>query len=155
VTSEPRSAAGLRSAHLLPALVLVSCTAVAPALADGPDALGGPPPFRLEAAHSYYPAQAKQRGLAGRVGLTCTIDAHGRARNIRVVEAAGTVLDEAARQLLADERFDLPPDWAKNGGPGRTYAFGVIFELSDRPKPPAFEDDRPTIVVQGRAVPDV
>ena len=142
-------------ARLLPALVLLGWLAVAPALADEPDVLGGPPPFRLEATHSYYPAEAKQRGLAGRVGLTCTIDAQGRARNIVVVESAGKLLDDAARQLLGDERFDLPPDWSKSGGPAKTYAFGVIFQFSDRPKPAAFEDDRPTIVVEARAAPSV
>jgi TonB family protein len=139
----------------LPALVLAGGLATIRALAQGPDALGGPPPFKLEAAHAYYPAEAKQQGLAGRVGLTCTIDAQGRARDIAVVESAGKLLDEAARQLLADERFEVPADWSRSGGPARTYAFGVIFEFSDKPKPAAFEDDRPTIVVEARAVPRV
>ncbi len=139
----------------LPALVAASGLAVPPALAEGPDALGGPPPFSLEVAHSYYPAAAKQRGLTGRVGLTLSIDAHGRASNIVVVESAGKILDDSARHLLADERFEVPADWVANGGPERTYAFGVIFELSDKPKVPAFGDDRPTIVVTARPPPGV
>jgi TonB family protein len=141
--------------RLLPALMVIACLAADAALAQEPDALGGPPPFKLERAHSYYPADAKRRGLAGRVGLSCTVDAQGRARNIVVVESAGKILDAAARQLLADERFELPADWVRSGGPQRTYAFGVIFELSDKPKVPAFDDDRPTIVVTARALPSV
>jgi TonB family protein len=140
---------------MLAALIAAWASGVPPAVADGPDALGGPPPFSLEQAHSYYPAAAKQRGLTGRVGLTCRIDAHGRAGNIVVVESAGTLLDESARQLLADERFQVPPDWVRDAGPDRTYAFGVIFELADKPRVAAFADDRPTIVVRARLPPGV
>jgi TonB family protein len=155
VTPEADAARDDHCARWLCPLLLLGSLAAGPAGAAGPDALGGPPPFKLDAAHSYYPAAAKQRGLAGRVGLTCTIDAHGRAQDIRVVESAGKLLDDAARQLLGDERFDLPAGWVKSGGPGRTFSFGVVFEFSDKPKPPAFEDDRPTIVVEARAVPSV
>jgi TonB family protein len=146
---------GLSLGTLLFALIGVASLAGRGAVADGPDVLGGPPPFKLERAHSYYPAAAKERGLTGRVGLTCSIDAQGHARNIVVVESAGRILDEPARQLLADERFELPADWLRNGGPDRTYAFGVIFELPDKPKVPAFDDDRPTIVITARALPSV
>ncbi len=140
----------------LPMAALLALGTASPWLAaDEPVALGGPPPFKLEAAHSYYPAAAKQRGLTGRVGLTCTIDAQGRAHGIVVVESAGALLDDSARQLLADERFELPADWVTSGGPQRTYAFGVIFELSDKPKVAAFDDDRPTIVVTARVLPGV
>jgi len=158
VTPEPpliaRRAGASRSPRihwgLLSALIGVASFAAPPAA--GPGALGGPPPFKLEMAHSYYPAAAKQRGLTGRVGLTCTIDAQGHAKHIVVVESADKILDESARQLLADERFELPADWAKSGGPARTYAFGVIFELSDKPKVASFDDDRPTILVTARAL---
>lgn len=139
----------------LPALIAAWAFAGPPAVADAPEALGGPPPFSLEVAHSYYPAAAKQRGLTGRVGLTCRIDAHGRAHSIVVVESAGKILDESARHLLAEERFEVPADWVANAGPQRTYAFGVIFELADKPKVPAFADDRPTIVVTARSPPSV
>jgi TonB family protein len=136
-------------------LALAALLACPLGLADGPDELGGPPPFKLERPGSYYPAAAKQRGLTGRVGLTCGIDAQGHATNILIVESAGQLLDEAARRLLGDERFAVPRDWATHAGPAKTYAFGVIFELSDKPKVPAFEDDRPTIVVSAHALPSV
>jgi TonB family protein len=154
-TRQPPVSGVLSAGSLRVALILIGVFAGHLALADGPDALGGPPPFKLEMAHSYYPAAAKQRGLTGRVGLTCTIDAKGHAGNIVVVESAGKILDESARQLLADERFELPADWVKSGGPARTYAFGVIFQLSDKPKVAAFDDDRPTIIVTAQALPSV
>jgi TonB family protein len=145
-----------RPGHRLRLALTVAATfAGHPALAQGPDALGGPPPFRLQGAHSYYPAAAKQQGLTGRVGLTCAIDAGGHARNIVVVESAGKILDESARHLIADERFELPADWVASGGPARTYTFGVMFELSDKPEVRAFDDDRPTIVVTARTLPGV
>ena len=150
--ARPCHVAGIMGTLLL---ALLGACAIGRAMADGPDALGGPPPFKLEMSHAYYPVAAKQRGLTGRVGLTCTIDAHGHSGNIVVVESAGETLDDSARRLLADERFELPADWVTRGGPQRTYTFGVIFELSDKPKVPAFEDDRPTIVVTARAQPSV
>ena len=143
-----------RSASLLMlALALADALCAGAALADGTDALGGPPPFTLERAHSYYPPAAKQRGLTGRVGLTCSIDAHGHARSITIVESAGKLFDAAARQLLTDERFEPPADWTAKRGPERTYAFGVIFELADKPKVAPFADDRPIIVVSARPPP--
>jgi TonB family protein len=100
-------------------------------------------PARRPAAEDPYPEAAKRAGTSGRVALEFTCNASGRAHNVTVVESGGTVLDRGAIKLVSATRC-TPGEAA--GAPGR---IGVIFQLSGRPKVPAFEDNRPTIVVTG------
>jgi TonB family protein len=69
-------------------------------------------PVRGPNTLDYYPAEAKREGISGRVGLECSVDAKGRARDIVVTESGGPILDDAAKKLLADMRFRLPHGWS-------------------------------------------
>jgi TonB family protein len=96
---------------------------------------------------SYYPAPARRLGLTGRVGLEYSVDANGRPSGIVVADSAGKVLDNAAKQLLSDQHFTIPADWVATGGPEKRYRLGVIFQLTNKPKVPPFEDNRQTVVI--------
>ena len=109
------------------------------------------PPFKA-ANIDYYPAQAKRLGLTGRVGLQFSIDAQGRAQNIVILDFAGRVLDDHAKTILSKGHFDVPSDWGSTGGPNRRYTWGVIYELTNKPKVLPFPDDRPVMVITGSGV---
>ncbi len=102
---------------------------------------------RLPNTLDYYPPQAKRLGLTGRVGLEFTCDGKGRAHNIVVIDSAGPLLDPAAKALVSEGRCTPgnPPET-----PGR---MGVIFQLTDKPRVPRFEDNRPTVVVTSSGIP--
>jgi TonB family protein len=107
------------------------------------------PPNTLD----YYPEQARQQGLTGRVGIEASCDEKGRAHDIEIVESAGADLDAAAKRLISDGGC-----WPGKVSPPPTRGrLGVIFQLRDKPRVPPFEDDRPTIVVVGgtAALPNV
>jgi hypothetical protein len=70
-----------------------------------------------------------------------------------VLESAGRILDDHAKKLLSDCHFDVPSDWVTSGGPGKRFRLGFIFELSNKPKVPPFEDNRPTVVITGSGIP--
>jgi TonB family protein len=97
----------------------------------------------------YYPPKAKRDGVTGRVGLECSIDEKGHARNILVLESGGPLLDDGAKALLADLRFKVPIGWSATGGPTRRLRYGVIFRLAGKPDVACFEDNRQTVVVNG------
>jgi len=111
------------------------------------------PPLKIPNTMPYYPAEAKRLGLTGRVGLECTIYMNGRAQNITISDATNSLLDKHAAALLSSGHFDLPDDWATTGGPERRYRIGIIFELTNKPPVPKFEDGRPTFTVRGSGIP--
>ena len=98
-------------------------------------------------------AEAKRLGLTGRVGLECSIDMNGHAQNITISDATNSLLDKHAAALLSSGHFDLPDDWVTTGGPERRYRIGVIFELTNKPSVPKFEDGRTTFTVRGSGIP--
>ncbi len=60
------------------------------------------------AAHKRYPERARLRGDEGTVGIRFTVDAAGRVLEVAVVHSSGsTLLDDAAREMLAGQR--VPP----------------------------------------------
>jgi TonB family protein len=108
-------------------------------------------PYFLEpSSRDYYPPKAKELGLTGRVGLECSVDERGYARNIAILESAGPLLDNAAREVISDHRFRIPPDWSATGGPGKRFRYGVIFRLIGKPNVAPFEDNRPVAVITSR-----
>ena len=102
---------------------------------------------------SYYPPGARRKGLTGRVGLECSVDAGGKAQNLVVVESAGSELDEAAKSYVADAQFRIPDDWVAQGGPATRVRVGVIFQLTNKPKVPGFDDGRPAVIITGQGLP--
>ena len=106
-------------------------------------------PSLLPSSRDYYPSVAKEQGLTGRVGLECSIDGLGHARNIVVLESAGLVLDDAAVRVFSDGSFLIPPDWSTRGGPAKRFSYGVIFRLTGRPDVAPFEDHRLTVFITG------
>lgn len=111
------------------------------------DAAWGPS-LRLSSS-DYYPAIAKEQGLTGRVGLECSVDGLGRARNIVIFESGGLVLDDAAIRLFSEQPFLIPPDWSATGGPNKRFRYGVIFQLRGKAGVAPFEDRRMTVVITG------
>jgi TonB family protein len=109
---------------------------------------GGPPAAAAPSADP-YPAQAKRRGLTGRVGLEYSLGEGGLPYNITVVESAGQVLDGGAVRLLSGQHLKVPPGWT----PEQRLKMGVIFQLTNKPKVPPFEDNRQTLFVTGSSVP--
>jgi TonB family protein len=111
--------------------------------AGGPASREAHNTHHLPNTRDYYPDKAKCLGLTGRVGLEFTCDKKGRAHNITVVESAGPLLDRAATELVSEGRFTPgnPVDT-----PGRV---GVIFQLTNKPRVPPFEDNRQTVTVTG------
>jgi TonB family protein len=99
------------------------------------------------ASMDYYPPSAKRQGLTGRVGLECTCDSDGRAHNIVVVDSAGPLLDDGAMRLVSASHC-TPGD-----PPNSVGRMGVIFNLTNKPPVPPFQDHRPTIIVTGSALP--
>jgi hypothetical protein len=81
------------------------------------------------------------------IGLECSIDESGHARNIVVLESAGPVLDDGAKKILADTHFEVPTDWSSTGGPTRRVRYGFLFRLTGKPDVACFEDERQTVVV--------
>jgi len=90
----------------------------------------------------YYPEKAKCLGLTGRVGLEASC-VNGRFHNVVVIDSAGPILDGGAKALLSAAR-------CKPGDPPESSSrFGVIFELTNKPRVPPFEDDRQIVTVTG------
>jgi TonB family protein len=127
------------------AIVLASPLIALVPTAKAADPATGPvvPPF----TDDYYPRKAKRQGITGRVGLECSVDEKGRVRHIVVLESGGPLLDDAAKKLFADMRFNVPPNWSATGGPAQRLRYGVIFRLAGKPDVAPFEDNRQTVVI--------
>jgi TonB family protein len=95
----------------------------------------------------YYPPSAKRQGLTGRVGLTYTCDSNGGAHNVTVVDSAGSLLDDAAIRLV------FASHCTPGNLPNSVGRMGVIFNLTNKPQVPPFEDHRPTVIVTGSGLP--
>jgi hypothetical protein len=63
------------------------------------------------------------------------------------LESGGPLLDDAARRVLEDAHFGIPPDYLATGGPGKRFRYGVIFRLVGKPEVPLFEDTRRIVVI--------
>ena len=86
--------------------------AEAAALAPPPPAqarlVQGPPRFRRPPSPPDYPAQARDRGDEGSVGLRLLVGADGTTREVRIHRSSGNrLLDEAA--LAAARRWEVEP----------------------------------------------
>jgi TonB family protein len=104
-------------------------------------------PSLWPSSRDYYPLNARRLGITGRVGLECSVDERGYARGIVILESAGPVLDEAAREVLSDQHFRVPPDWSATAGPAKRFRYGVIFRLTGKPDVPRFEDNRHIVII--------
>ena len=107
-------------------------------------------PSLLPSSRDYYPLEARHLGITGRVGLECSVDEQGYARNIVVSESAGSLLDNAAKELLSDQHFRIPSDWQSAGGPAKRFRYGVIFRLVGKPDVARFDDNRHIAVITSR-----
>ena len=132
------------SAVVTLALVITLAVSLTPL---GPKANAEVPGWDPHNAPDYYPEKAKRQGITGRVGLECSVDEKGRARNIVVLESGGPILDDGAKKMFAQLRFKLPPGWSASGGPAQRLRCGVIFLLVGKPDVARFEDDRKTVIV--------
>ena len=110
-------------------------------------------PQKVSPLGAYYSDKARRLGLTGRSCLAYSVDPAGRSQKISVLESAGAVLDDHAKKLLSALQFDVPTDWAATGGPAKRYRMGFIFELSNKPKVPPFEDAIPTVVIRATGSP--
>ena len=107
-------------------------------------------PSLWPSSRDYYPAKAKRLGITGRVGIECSVDELGHARNIVILESADPLLNDAARDVISDQHFRMPPDWSTTGGPAKRFRYGVIFRLSGKPDVAPFEDNRQVAIITGR-----
>src|ERR1700722_6791510 len=107
-------------------------------------------PSLWPSSRDYYPAKAKRLGITGRVGIECSVDERGYARNIVILESADPLLNEAARDVISDQHFRIPLDWSTTGGPAKQFRYGVIFRLSGKPDVASFEDNRQAAIITGR-----
>jgi TonB family protein len=101
----------------------------------------------------FYPAQARRLGITGRVCLAYSVDTKGHAQHVEVLVSGGALLDDPAKKLLANVRFQVPSDWVATGGPAKRYRQGVVFNLTNKPEVPPFEDSIPTAVVTVTGIP--
>src|SRR5262249_3674851 len=77
----------------------------------------------------WYPPQATQRHLTGRVLVEFTLDASGRAASARVVKAeADPVLQQAALRQVQTTQFDVS-DKSYNAADKRPFYLSVQFCL--------------------------
>ncbi|MBU1108527.1 MAG: TonB family protein [Candidatus Riflebacteria bacterium] len=68
--------------------------------------------YRLIEKNKRYPANARRRGITGKVLVSFSISADGRANNVTAKDTMAPELREAALKLLASQRFPKPPiDW--------------------------------------------
>ena len=85
-----------------------SVSAPPPPALDQPPLVHGPPRFRRPPSPPDYPAQARERGEEGSVGLRLLIGADGATREVRLHRSSGNrLLDEAA--LAAARRWEIEP----------------------------------------------
>jgi TonB family protein len=124
-------------------LLAASSSVLAFGCTTGPEGRDATSPMGRTAAEDPYPEAAKRKGISGRVGLEFTCDASGRAHDVAVVESGGPLLDTGAMKLASTNRC-APGEPSTSRG-----RLGVIFQLMGSPKVPAFEDNRPTVVVTG------
>ena len=135
----------------VPIMALVaafSCAGCVQGVTSGPDSAPWGPSL-LPPSSDYYPPLAKEQGTTGRVGIECSVDGKGRAREVVVVESGGLIFDDAAKKLFSESSFLIPPDWSAKGGPGRRFSYGVIFRLKGQPNVAPFDDHRMTVFVSG------
>jgi TonB family protein len=133
------------------ALSLSGCSVQTPAArsVQRPVAASDDPrgPGLWPSSRDYYPLNARRLGITGRVGLECSVDERGYARDIVILESAGPVLDEAARKVLSDQHFRVPDDWSATAGPAKRFRYGVIFRLTGKPDVARFEDNRHFVII--------
>lgn len=68
--------------------------------------------YRIIEKNKRYPAEAKQRGLNGKVLVSFSINADGRVSNASAQNTVAPELQQAALKLLAGQRFPQPPaEW--------------------------------------------
>ena len=75
----------------------------------GPDVT---PPVRISGQSASYPDQARRRKLYGTIAIDMIVDETGQPTDLRVVESAGDVLDEAVLKAVRTWRFEP----ARKGG---------------------------------------
>jgi Gram-negative bacterial TonB protein C-terminal len=97
-------------------------------------------PHGYPTSRDYYPEKARRLGLTGRVGLEASCP-NGHYKDIVVIDSGGPLLDAGATRLLADAN-------CTPGDPPETRStLGVIFQLTNKPKVPPFEDNRQEVVI--------
>jgi TonB family protein len=67
---------------------------------------GVTPPRKVEGPSASYPDEARRRKLQGTVGISLIIDENGVPQDMKVVESAGPVLDEAVLKAVEQWRFE-------------------------------------------------
>ena len=63
------------------------------------------PPKRISGDSASYPEQARRLKLYGAVGVSLVVDAQGQPTDLKVVESAGQILDEAVLKAVSTWRF--------------------------------------------------
>jgi outer membrane biosynthesis protein TonB len=125
------------SSTLVPlvAAIFVSC-------ASGPPPPSAHAPRQFPNSLDYYPHDAHCLGLTGRVGVEVSCP-KGRFENVVIIESAGPTLDTGVKRMLSDAHCTpgTPPD--------ASGQLGIIFQLTNRPKVPPFEDKRQVITITG------
>ncbi|HAE37777.1 MAG TPA: hypothetical protein DCG57_03960, partial [Candidatus Riflebacteria bacterium] len=61
-----------------------------------------------------YPTSARRRGISGKVAVAFSINSEGKAVGAAVTNRAPRELSAAALELVASQRFELPPEGWNN-----------------------------------------
>jgi len=79
---------------------------------------------RIDAA-KFYPAEARNNGIVGSVGVRFSIGADGRVTNAILTRSSGsTILDAAALQIFKSLQAPIPPGGAFSGAINIRYSLG-------------------------------
>ena len=63
------------------------------------------PPKRIAGESASYPEQARRLKLYGSVSVSLVVDAQGQPSELKVVESAGQILDDAVLKAIVGWRF--------------------------------------------------
>jgi TonB family protein len=63
------------------------------------------PPKRISGESASYPEPARRLKVFGSVGVSLVVDAHGQPSDLKVVESAGQILDDAVLKAIGGWRF--------------------------------------------------
>jgi TonB family protein len=99
-----------------------------------------------------YAAEARRKGVEGRVLVAFDIATSGRAQNISVIWAEQPLLQAASVRLLSQTRFEVPSNWSKSGA-WRRWRVGLVYCLPPSGQSDDFAIPTRTIYITGDRFP--
>ena len=80
-----------------------------------------------------YPYRERYKHHTGYVLIEYSINDHGRATDLRVLESTSSPFSKAAQELLREIRYAVPSDWSSIGGPAQRYQLQFHFAIPGYP----------------------